>query len=186
MLKSNLWICTKLLTTSQDVGLVSKFDTWINELQHCKRIFWTQKQQTGKAQSSIISWDWLLLNNLFAFKLNEPLVGWFSCEEIRNWICQMLPFFSFLSGLTWFIEPALLAPVLTHCRKRTLVVWGNGQLLQTLLYQSHAYQQWQQWWLLRPLIETFVRLWQYSSAQSWQLNMYSENTAPLIIEHVIP
>ena len=39
---------------------------------------------------------------------------------------------------------------------------GNWQLLQTLLYQSHAYQQWQQWDLLSALVQTFVRLRQCS------------------------
>ena len=102
-----------------------------------------QRQQTWKAQSSIISWDLLL----FALTLNEPLAGWLLCEEIRNCICHFFLSLSFLSGLLWFIEPLLASLTLLHCRKRTLL-WGNGQLLQTLLYQSHAYQQWQQWRLL--------------------------------------
>ena len=55
---------------------------------------------------------------------------------------------------------------------------GSWQLLQTLLYQSHAYQQWQQWDLLSALVQTFVRLRQYSQ------NTLTIHAALIISEHI--
>ena len=93
---------------------------------------------------------WILL-------FSHLLIRFFLCL-FCSWIKTTAPYLK-TDLVHWTIGSVLVGDGsgCTFARKN-----GNWQLLQTLLYQSHAYQQWQQWDLLSALVQTFVRLRQYS------------------------